>query len=390
MAAAYFELDERGRERFLRAVATSFGIDPQAVDAAAEAWPSAEGHVGRIAAADALRRAATPAYTRLLHLFTGLESGVKLLVDLRAELRTLDLGEPDLATLDHELARFLGILFDIGLLDLRRISWDSPAALLEKLTTYEAVHAIASWTDLKNRLASDRRCYAFFHPAMPNEPLVFVEIALTEGMASHLAPLLDEDAPLLDADTATAATFYSITNCQPGLAGVNLGTELLEAVVERLCYELPSLTTYATLSPIPGFRAWAEEIVALDDLPPRERALLPPVGNLRHLLADEAWANDAETSGLLEPGLIRLCARYLASTRPDGRVLDPVGNFHLSNGAAIERVNWLANPSPSGMAASYGLMVNYRYDPERIASRAAAYATDRTLAVGDGVRDLLR
>jgi len=389
LAATWSALDAVGRERFLRLVATRFGHDHDAIESALAGWASAPGRTGRVHAAVALREATTPAYVRLLHLFTGLDNGVKLVVDLRGELRKLDLSDPDLRAFDEELAVYLTALFAVGLLELRRITWDSPAALLERLIDYEAVHAIESWADLKNRLASDRRCYAFFHPAMPDEPLVFVEIALTHGMADHLEPLLDEDAPVIDATRADTANFYSITNCQPGLAGVNLGNELLEAVVDRLSHELPSLRTYATLSPIPGFRAWAEKVIANDELTPRERSLLPPTSELREILADDRWADDPELTAQLRRGLTGLCARYLVSKRADGRVLDPVGNFHLSNGASVERVNWLANPTPPGMAASYGLMVNYRYDPERIAARAAAYATDRTVATADAVRDLV-
>ena len=219
---------------------------------------------------------------RLLRLFTGIDDGVKFLIDLRAdELRLASdpaIAADDataLADLDQELKAQLATLFDAGLLGLRRITWNAPAALLEKLIEYEAVHAIESWADLKNRLDSDRRCYAFFHPAMANEPLVFVEIALTTGIPGELAPLLDAQAPELDPDHADTAVFYSISNCQPGLAGVNLGTALIKQVVEELRHDLPQLHRFVTLSPIPGYRAWLDTTLHEGDLRAHERELLP-------------------------------------------------------------------------------------------------------------------
>jgi malonyl-CoA decarboxylase len=224
---------------------------------------------------------------------------------------------------------------------------------------------------------------------MPGEPLVFVEIALTRRLATKLAPLLDEHAPVLDPDEADTANFYSITSCQPGLTGVNLGNELLEAVVERLAGELPGLRTFATLSPIPGFARWLERTLDADDLRPRERAALPPVEELRAQLRSGDWVDDERARAALRKGLTALCARYLLSKRPDGRVLDPVANFHLSNGARVEQLDWLANPTPAGLSLSHGLMVNYRYDPDRIAANAASYATERTVAASDAVRELV-
>lgn len=386
LAGVYASLDPVGRERFWGTVVQHFGADPRAVDQAVAAWSAATDDVARRDAAGALRSAAIPGYVRLLRLFTGLDDGVKLLVDLRADLRTLPSVTTELRELDEELSRHLEGLFTVSLLELRRITWESPAALLEKLISYEAVHAIVSWADLKNRLASDRRCYALFHPAMPNEPLVFVEIALTKGMAAQLAPLLDEDAPLLDVDQADTANFYSITSCQPGLKGVNLGNELLGGVVEQLSEHLPGVRTYVTLSPIPGFRRWLTQQLAADGLTSRERAVLPPVDELREMVEADSWLEDDARAAALRKGVTALCARYLTSTRPDGRVLDPVANFHLTNGAEIRRLNWLANPGPEGRRESLGLMVNYGYVPERIAANAAAYGRHRRVATSDAVR----
>ncbi|HYL52438.1 MAG TPA: malonyl-CoA decarboxylase family protein, partial [Acidimicrobiia bacterium] len=384
IADAYTTLSDTGRRKFLELLACEFWTDPAAVDAAiAEVRVAAD----RRAAERYLRNALAPRAAVLLRLVTALEGGVKFLVDLRADVSRLANGDDALLDLDRELKAHIATLFDVGLLTLRRITWDAPAALLEKLIAYEAVHAISSWADLKNRLDSDRRCYAFFHPAMPNEPLVFVEVALTSEIATSLAPLLDTRAPELDADRAETAVFYSISNCQPGLAGVNLGTALIKQVVEALRLDLPGVHRFVTLSPIPGFRAWLEH--QLGDtggtLTERERELLP--AEPRRVLArlgDVEWEHDEA----IRPALLALCARYLTTTR-EGRALDPVANFHLANGAAVERINWMADPSPVGRSRAFGLMANYLYDDDRIPERAEAYVVRGHVPTSAGVRDLI-
>src|SRR6516164_810415 len=274
VADAYVALSDDGRRNFLLLLARDFWTDTDAVDNAASALRSDGGD--RRTAERNLRDALVPPADGLLRLLSGLEGGVKFLVDMRADVLRAVSQEPELADLDRELKRHITTLFDVGLLALRRITWDAPATLLEKLITYEAVHEITSWDDLKNRLDSDRRCYAFFHPAMPNEPLVFVEIALTMGIATELEPLLDARAPEIDLDHVDTAVFYSISNCQPGLAGVNLGTALIKQVVEALRVDLPQLRRFVTLSPIPGFRTWLEHELGADGaLSDEERQLLP-------------------------------------------------------------------------------------------------------------------
>jgi malonyl-CoA decarboxylase len=222
---------------------------------------------------------------------------------------------------------------------------------------------------------------------MPNEPLIFVEIALTIGMATELPPLLDTRAAELDLERADTAVFYSISNCQPGLAGVNLGTALVKQVVEALRLDLPQLRRFVTLSPIPGFRAWVERVLAADGagLRTQERELLP-AGPARVLarLSDREWDVDEA----IRPALLALCARYL-TTAVEGRAADPVANFHLANGATVERVNWMADPSPTGRARSFGVMANYLYEPDRIPDRAEAYATRGEVPTSSEVRDLI-
>jgi malonyl-CoA decarboxylase len=384
VADAYLTLSDDGRRRFLSLLAHEFWTDPALVDGAISSVNAGDRRAGERRLRDAL----TPPADSLLRLFSGLDGGVKFLVDMRGDVLRLRLVDDDgaLTDLDIDLKHQLTTLFAVGLLALRRITWDAPAALLEKLIEYEAVHAIRSWEDLKNRLDSDRRCYAFFHPAMPNEPLVFVEVALASAVATALPPLLDTRAPEVNVLHADTAVFYSISNCQPGLAGVNLGTALIKQVVEELRRDLPQLRRFVTLSPIPGFRGWLEHELgdggALSD---KERELLPAEpARVLSRLADVEW----ETDEAIRPALLALCARYL--TKPEGgRARDPVANFHLANGASVDGINWMADPSPAGRESSFGLMANYLYDDDRIAERSEAYVAHGVVPTSSTVKDLV-
>jgi malonyl-CoA decarboxylase len=256
--------------------------------------------------------------------------------------------------------------FDIGFLEMHRITWDAPAALLERLARYEAVHQIRSWSDLKNRLDVDRRCFAFFHPAMPQEPLIFVEVALTDTLSSEMHSLLDSVAPVADPTQATHAIFYSISNCQRGLEGISFGNALLKRVVQALANEFRSLRTFATLSPLPGFRAWVES---------RSPADKPDESALRAVFYGRRWPRDDHLATSLRGPLTELCAHYLLEAkRKNGKALDPVAHFHLTNGARLERINWLADTSPARLRESAGMMVNYVYRLDRIDELAQGYA----------------
>ena len=391
LIAAYKDLNDEGQRRFFRVLAERFGPVGAAVDAAIVTVTQADGPEARAAAERLLRVAVIPRYAVLLHVVTGLPDGVKLLVDLRADLLPYRRSHPSMALLDDELAAHLATLFDVGLLDLRRVTWDStPAALLERLIAYEAVHEIDGWDDLKDRLDSDRRCYAFLHPAMPNEPLVFVEIALTKGLADSLPKLLDQEAPATDAREADTAIFYSITNCQAGLAGVNLGNELIKRVVERLGRDLPNLRRFATLSPIPSFKIWADKALAHDELTAGEREAFAVSGpEVAASLAGADWLEDTTAADRVKRGLLSMAARYLTTTI-DGRSPDPVGNFHLSNGARLERVNWLANPAEYELQRAYGLMVNYFYEPDEIEQNVERYLADGAVVASAPVRALVK
>jgi malonyl-CoA decarboxylase len=264
----------------------------------------------------------------------------------------------------------------VAFLELRSISWDSPASLIEKLIKYEAVHDIRSWSDLKNRLDSDRRCYGFFHPSLPNEPLIFVEVALLHEMADNIMPLLDEGAAPEDLQKATVAIFYSISNTQTGLRGVSFGDSLIKRVVETLRAEFPKLKTFATLSPIPGLRAWLSRHVEdmLQQLTDKERSALgrelsfepPTATHVLGALEQPLLLSALSLKSHLRLFLTRCTAQYLGQEKQGGQVLDPVARFHLGNGARIERINWYADASSKGLKQSYGLMVNYLYDLKRI------------------------
>jgi malonyl-CoA decarboxylase len=305
------------------------------------------------------------------------------LVDLRAELLALPKAEQQrFSALDAELEHLFSTWFDVALLELRRLSWDSPASLIEKLIQYEAVHDIRSWADLKNRLDSDRRCYGFFHPRMPTVPLIFVEVALVDKMSDSIAPLLDETAAASDLGRATTAIFYSISNTQTGLRGVSFGDSLIKHVVETLTGEFPRLRHFATLSPIPGLRAWIAKHgdAILEKMDERQRkAFELKAGGMgaEHLLAALDAPQDLKPDAPVRRALLFCAAHYLGRETAKGRPLDPVARFHLGNGARVERLNWAADLSAKGLKQSLGLMVNYLYDLKRLDKHRGLLAQGR-------------
>jgi malonyl-CoA decarboxylase len=386
LVVAYTGLDAGGRRRFLKVLASEFGTDPVALDRAVDRVRVARTPTDRLAAERELRRAVIPRYAAWLHVITGLPHGVAFLVDLRADLLATRGTDPSLGLLDDELTGHLSTLFDVGLLELRQITWDSPASVLERLMATEAVHAIKGWDDLRHRLDGDQRCYGFFHPALPNEPIVFVEIALTHGLADNLPELLNRDAAIDDADTAI---FYSITSAQPGLAGVHLGNELIKQVVDELRHRADHVRTFATLSPLPGFRAWLVAQLDAGGLTPAELEALGADPRPLLALAERSWLHDPAIADRIRPGIMSAAARYLTTVH-DGRAIDPVANFHLSNGASLERLDWLANPAPYGLEESLGVMVNYRYDRSKIASNAGSYLAGGSVSASGHVRNLVK
>ncbi|WP_428486775.1 malonyl-CoA decarboxylase [Rhodopila sp.] len=386
--AAIGEFEAKDRLAFYRFLVENF-LPPEAqLRAAAEAYlaePTPE-HATQVA------EAAEPARQELLRRMNMVPGGTAALVAMRRDLLTNLGNEPNLKPLDVDLRHLLASWFNRGFLDLRRIDWQTPAAVLEKLIAYEAVHEIQGWDDLRRRLAPDRRCFAFFHPALPGEPLIFVEVALISGLAAAVQPLLaadgDERAERAREQAADTAIFYSISNCQAGLRGVAFGNFLIKQVVEELKAELPRLGRFSTLSPVPGLRRWLDKRLlepdAAEVLREAEVAALRltvgeasqpgnPVALLHRLLEMEDWWKDAMLVEAARAPLTRLCTIYLTTPQGGRGPADPVARFHLGNGARLERVNWLGNVASRGIRESYGIMVNYLYDPEQIEANHEAF-----------------
>jgi malonyl-CoA decarboxylase len=390
----YQSLGADDRLGFLLFLSEGFAPDADALRVAAERYlaePSAE-------AAAQLAEAAEPPRQELLRRINMGPAGTAALVGMRELIQTHLKAQHTLAPIESDLKHLLASWFNRGFLELRRIDWNTPASILEKLIAYEAVHEIQGWDDLRRRVAPDRRCFAFFHPALSDEPLIFVEVALVTGLAGAIRPLLAAGGSGLAApDTAI---FYSISNCQRGLRGISFGNFLIKQVVEELKQELPSLTHFATLSPVPGFRSWLERRLAASAryvLTAEERDAIAAQsggggtkGALKRLLAEPDWSEDGATAAALQGPLMRLCALYLTENKDGKGPADPVARFHLGNGASLEQINWLANTAKRGLAESYGLMVNYLYDLDRIEANHEAFVRQGQVAHSDAVGELLR
>lgn len=328
---------------------------------------------------------------RLFRRLYAQADNLQLLVELRGDMLRWRNQVAGLVVLENELQTLLASWFDVGMLELRRISWDSPASLLEKLIQYEAVHAIRSWEDLRNRVADHRRCYAFFHPRMDKVPLIFVEVSFSEDMADNVQHLLDPDGPPEDPNKARWAIFYSISNTQPGLRGISFGSFLLKRVVEELVHEFPRLKSFATLSPIPGFTNW----LARQDVEAMEN-LLTDKSDKQSTVADQlsgqvwvdrlqqAAADHEEVPEALRRTGLRLAARYLKSMK-NNQPVDPVARFHLGNGARIERLNWGADTSSKGIQQSCSIMANYLYDLDQLDDNLVQLAAGK-IKIGRSLR----
>lgn len=348
---------------FFRFLADEMDLDPGAVIAAAQAYADAP-DAQRMAA---LLEAAEPPRQELLRRLNQAPGGTADLVAMRVDLMAAAKDAPDLGRVDLDFRHLFASWFNRGFLVLRRIGWESPANILEKIIAYEAVHEIHSWADLRRRLEPpDRRCFAFFHPAMPDDPLIFVEVALTRGIPGAVGPLLAEDRQALSPAEVDTAVFYSISNCQAGLRGISFGNSLIKQVVDVLGREVAGLKTFVTLSPIPGLSRWIRT---------QDKTAL------KMLEADPATL-DAEA-------LRRLAARYLLEAKTgDGAPLDPVARFHLGNGAEVHEIHAAADLSEKGRQQSCGAMVNYLYDPARVEQNHEAFATRQTVAAARGVKAL--
>jgi malonyl-CoA decarboxylase len=374
-------LDAEGRTAVLVEFAEAFGADQARLDAAIVAYQADPSP----ATAAGLHLAAEPRRQELIRRLNLAPNGTQDLVRLREDVLDRLGTHAGLKLLDADLVHLFSSWFNRGFLVVKRIDWSTPANILEKIIRYEAVHAIRDWDELRRRLEpEDRRCYAFFHPQLDDEPLIFVEVALTADIPAAIAPLIAEGSPAMPADEARVAVFYSISNCQKGLSGISFGSFLIKQVVAELKRDLPRLTTFVTLSPVPGFAAWlkterrTETGFLLDD----ERSLLAA-------LDEPDWRADLGRTQRVDKVLARAAARYLLTARTTGnRPLDPVARFHLGNGARLERINPGADLSEAGLRQSHGVMVNYLYDLARIEDNHEAYAERREVVASGAVRKL--
>ena len=370
-------LDTGALGDFFDYLARDLGPDPAEVLRLATAYadkPAAETQI-------ALMHAAEPPRQELLRRLNRAPGGTAAILRLRRVLLRQLPKRPELAALEADLLHLLTSWFNPGFLQMRRVDRNAPAQLLEKLIVHEAVHAIDGWDDLRRRLQPDRRCFAFFHPQLPDEPLIFVEVALLPEMPAAVAPLIDKASPPLPADRYRVACFYGISNCEPGLRGVSLGNFLIKNVAQQLQRELPRIKTFCTLSPIPGFAAWLLAGPDLASLPGLRKPALGLLEAARQQLraaskGELALLQQASTLQALtddeQKALQRLCSAYLlhVSPTPAG---DRVARFHLDNGARLERINPRGDVSAKGLRQSFGLMVNYLYDLEKIEASHAKF-----------------
>jgi malonyl-CoA decarboxylase len=381
--AGYAELTTGPRIAFFESLAITFGHDQPRIDRAIAAWrqsPSDE------TAAD-LHAASEPRRLELFRRLNLAPGGTAALVRMREQLLDAMDHRDDLAVVDNDFVHLFSSWFNRGFLVLRRIDWSTSASILEKIIRYEAVHEIRDWADLRRRIdPPDRRCYAFFHPALVDEPLIFVEVALTRAIPGAIAPILSDKRDPVEPKRATTAVFYSITNCQRGLTGVTFGHFLIKQVVEELSRDIPSIGSFVTLSPAPNFAEWLNReraksgSAAIDDADRRALAALDTDG----------WWRTPEIAERMREPFLRAAAWYYLRAR-NGRSLpvDAVARFHLGNGARLERLDWLADTSERALRQSYGLMVNYLYDLDYIERNHEAYAQQRAVVAASAVTRLV-
>jgi malonyl-CoA decarboxylase len=373
---AYRQLAGTPLTAFFDRLASEFAPDPDLVRQRAAAYlgdPS-ERNLQRLGhAVESPRR-------ELFRRLNWAPGGTAALIDMRARVLAGVGHNPSWAAIDADLVELLTAWFHTAFLEFRRIDWRTSDVVLEKLIEYEAVHQIRDWRELERRLQPDRRCFALFHPALPDEPLIFTELAFTSELSARVQPLLDPESPVLDAGSCTCAMFYSISSCHKGLHGVPFGTALIRQVVEALEAEFPRLTTFATVSPVPGFRAWLTAAAAADD---------PRLIEIADMLQTTRWTADAAESAKLEADLLRLCARYLLLAKRGQEPADPVARFHLGNGARLHRLNWLGDLSAAGIARSAGLTANYVYRLSEIEQNHHSYITGRQVIASRRIQRLV-
>jgi malonyl-CoA decarboxylase len=374
--------DIASRLEFMRMLVARFGPRTERLEAAIEAYQANRSAKALLE----LHDAAEPRRQELIRRLNLAPNGIATLVEMREALLKLKAQDRELSAVDADFAHLFGSWFNRGFLVLRPINWSTPADILEKIIRYEAVHQINGWDDLRRRLApADRRCFAFFHPQLANDPLIFVEVALTREIPATIGEVLREDRAPIRAEDATTAVFYSISNCQEGLRGISFGNFLIKQVVEDLRRDLPKLETFVTLSPVPGFAQW----LAKERQTERSAVLSENDKVKLEALDADDWADRPDVAAAIQPVITAAAASYfLHAKRPDGRMLDPVARFHLGNGARLERINFLADRSPRAMRQAHGLMVNYLYRLSDIETNHEAFAARGEVVTTTPIRRL--
>jgi malonyl-CoA decarboxylase len=378
---AYHSLDTAALESFFDRLVEEFSPDPSRVERAAATYTADPSQLNLVS----LQTAVEPPRQELFRRFNMAPGAITVLVEMRAHLLRTLARRPERSGLDADLEHLFRSWFNRGFLVLQRIDWRTSAMVLERLIEYEAVHQIQGWRDLRRRLDADRRCYAFFHPALPDQPLVFIEVALTRGLAARVQPLLDPDQAVVDPADTDCAIFYSITNCQEGLRGVSFGNFLIKQVAEDLGAEFPGLRTFATLSPIPGFTKWLKnggDTATRTQISPKLASVVEQFERGDPLGVDAIGDEWRDT-------ISRLCAYYLLHAKRGNEPLDPVARFHLANGARLERLNWMGDTSRPGLRQSLGLMVNYVYRLADVERNHEAYAKQYRIAASGGFQRLV-
>ena len=377
---AYATTSPEAQRQFLVLLAQRFGPEQKKIDAAIRKYVAEPGPD----LARELHEAAEPRLQEFLRRMNLAPGGTGVLVGMRELALRSVRKHPELGRLDADFRHLFVSWFNRGFLNLRHIDWSTPASILEKIIQYEAVHEINGWTELRARLdPADRKCFAFFHPALAGEPLIFVEVALTRGIPEAIAPLLEGSRTPIDPQRATTAVFYSISNCQAGLQGVSFGNFLIKQVVDELRRDMPHLKTFVTLSPVPGFAQWLQR--------EGKAALTAPELELLPALEQAGWHRSPGLGKVLQPVLMRAIGTYLlAAKHSSGKPRDPVARFHLNNGARLERVNWLGDVSDKGIREAAGFMVNYVYDLDDIEKNHENLANLGVVAASRQVRKLLR
>lgn len=385
----YADFDDDQKLEFFQLLLDEFRADQSQLQAAIEKYRADPSPAN----VQLVNRASLPARRQIFQVLNMTPNGTLKLIAMRSDLLCLLETHNDLKAVDRDLEILFGAWFNRGFLSLEQIDWKTPAFILEKLIRYEAVHEITGWNDLRRRVSSGRRCYAFFHPALPNEPIIFVQVALANGLAGSIDQLIGDEngepACVEDEKRANTAIFYSISNCQPGLRGIAFGDLLIKQVVDLISVELPHIKTYSTLSPVPGFGAWMKRAAqdSDSDLSPAERAA---IAQLVSQPDDREWIDDDTHCPEYQPILTALCAHYLLNEKRGAAPFDPVARFHLRNGARLERINWLGDTSPKGIQESVGFLANYVYDRKSVTKNHERYIYENEVVTSNAVAQLAK